>query len=152
MRVDWIDARYLDDAAKLLLLLHPSYSIEGLTSQLEMQQLSRQYKLIGVFKEDELVGVAGFVEGLTFAWGRNLLIEDFVIAPPWRYTGMAEQLIAWLRHYGLQLGCKEIHVNSGVQDFFVHKFYLQEGFRISSHHFSLQLQADAAAHVARSNS
>ncbi|CAG9001495.1 MAG: hypothetical protein CENE_03515 [Candidatus Celerinatantimonas neptuna] len=146
MHVELIEEKDLNKAVEILLLLRPKYSSEQLSEQIKEQQCRHQYQLIGVFDEEAgLVGVAGFIEGCKLAWGRYLLIEDLMVTPQWQQSGAGGHLLKWLRHHGLQLGCKELHVNSSVSRFSAHKFYLQEGFRISSHHFSLQLQADATA-------
>lgn len=146
MHAELIEEHDLDKAVEILLLLRPKYSSDQLREQIREQYLRHQYQLIGVFDDGAgLVGVAGFIEGCKLAWGRYLLIEDFMVTPEWQQSGAGGYLLQWLRHHGLQLGCKELHVNSSVSRFAAHKFYLQEGFRISSHHFSLQLLADATA-------
>lgn len=139
MRVDWIDSQSLDTAIELLANKYPGYSIETLAQQIAVQQENFHYLLIGVWVEGELVGVVGFTEGMKLNWGKYILIDDFCVALKWEYTGVAEKLIAWLQHYGEHTGCRELHMNSDVQNFADHKFLLQEGFRISSHHFSYHL-------------
>jgi len=35
-------------------------------------------------------------------------------------------------------GCGQVHLDSGVQRFAAHRFYLRNGFDIASHHFSVK--------------
>jgi hypothetical protein len=37
-------------------------------------------------------------------------------------------------------GCAEFHLDSGVEKFGAHRFYLRNRMNISSHHFSLKLR------------
>jgi hypothetical protein len=42
------------------------------------------------------------------------------------------------KFYALEQGCRQLELDSGVQRFGAHRFYLREGFDISSHHFSIE--------------
>lgn len=46
-------------------------------------------------------------------------------------------LVSWFKSHALATGCEQIHLDSGVQRFAAHRFYLREGFNIASHHFSI---------------
>ena len=43
----------------------------------------------------------------------------------------------WLKCHARENECEQIHLDSGVQRFPAHRFYLREGFDIASHHFSI---------------
>ena len=51
-------------------------------------------------------------------------------------------MIEWLKTYAKNEGCREIHLDSGVQRYGAHRFYLREGFNITSHHFVLNNVSD----------
>jgi hypothetical protein len=46
-------------------------------------------------------------------------------------------MLDWLKAHALELGCRQLQLDSGVQRFGAHRFYLREGFHISSHHFAI---------------
>ena len=46
-------------------------------------------------------------------------------------------MFAWLKAYSRGHGCSQLQLDSGVQRFEAHRFYLREGFHISSHHFAI---------------
>jgi hypothetical protein len=46
-------------------------------------------------------------------------------------------MIEWLKAHALDLGCRQLHLDSGVQRFGAHRFYLRAGFNIGGHHFSI---------------
>ena len=81
--------------------------------------------------------VAGFVVGTKLAWGHHIYVDDLVTAENRRSKGAGAKMIAWLKSHARQLGCNQLHLDSGVQRFAAHRFYLREGFNIDSHHFSI---------------
>lgn len=84
-----------------------------------------------------VAGVAGFVVGNKLAWGKHIYIADLVTSEGYRSSGVGGRLIDWLKSYARERGCKQIHLDSGVQRFSAHRFYLRHGFNIVSHHFSI---------------
>lgn len=89
-----------------------------------------------------VVAVAGFIIGHKLAWGKHLYLDDLVTDSNSRSIGAGEALINWLTEYALANECEQFHLDSGVQRFAAHKFYLKEGFHIASHHFQHQLKTN----------
>ena len=56
----------------------------------------------------------------------------------WVIRGGAD-VAKWVADYGRQRGCKELHLDSGVQRFAAHRFYLRERMDITCHHFAMPL-------------
>jgi len=54
-----------------------------------------------------------------------------------RSTGAGKRMIDWLKEHARSLGCRQLELDSGVQRFGAHRFYLREGFHIPSHHFAI---------------
>ena len=52
----------------------------------------------------------------------------------------ARSRIDWIVAHARERGCTEIDLDSGVQRFDAHRFYLGRGMKISSHHFSMGLK------------
>ncbi|MEZ9410027.1 GNAT family N-acetyltransferase, partial [Vibrio lentus] len=84
-----------------------------------------------------VLAAAGFSVGEKLAWGKHIYIEDLVTNAQFRSSGVGKFIIDWFKTYALESGCEQIHLDSGVQRFPAHKFYLREGFNIASHHFSI---------------
>ncbi len=125
-------------ACRLLLQLRPQYSFEAMYANVEAQS-KQGYQLVAAYQGEALVGVAGFRLGENLAWGKHLYIDDLVTDAQMRSKGAGAALIQWLKQYATETGCKQLHLDSGVQRFAAHKFYLNQGFRIASHHFSYLL-------------
>ena len=139
MQINWIDQPYRNDALEMLQREYAEYSQDDLIKLLDIQQTQLGYQLVGISKEDELIGLLGFCEGHNFSWGHHILIHDFIIAPQWELTGAPSRLIRWLHSHAEKIGCRQIHVNLPVESFRRHKSVLHEGFEISNHHFCLWL-------------
>ncbi len=121
--------------AKVLLQLRPQYSLKTLVSQIKTQQ-KQGYQIAYVKSDNNILCVAGFVIGEKLAWGKHIYIDDLVTNEQYRSTGVGAFLIAWFKAYCKEIGCRQLHLDSGVQRFPAHRFYLREGFDIASHHFS----------------
>lgn len=118
--------------------LRPDFDTESLLQQIQQQQ-EGGYQLVYVESESEQVlCVAGFTISLNLSWGRHMYIADFVSDAEHRSTGAGHQLISWLKEYAKESGCVQLHLDSGVNRFLAHKFYLREGFHIASHHFAIK--------------
>jgi GNAT superfamily N-acetyltransferase len=122
--------------SEVLLHLRPAFDADGLIAQIR-EQMQLGYRIAYVESDNEVLCVAGFVVGKKLAWGKHIYVDDLVTAEHRRSTGAGAKMIAWLKAHARQLGCTQLHLDSGVQRFAAHKFYLREGFNIASHHFSI---------------
>ena len=127
--------------AGVLLQLRTQFDEDSLVAQIQEQQ-AEGYRVAYVESVDgdgpgEVLCVAGFVVATKLAWGRHIYVDDLVTDTRRRSRGAGKVLIDWLRDHGRELGCRELHLDSGVQRFAAHRFYLREGFHIASHHFSI---------------
>lgn len=97
------------------------------------------YHLACLKHNDTVVAVAGFHVSMNLAWGRFLYVEDLVVDEGARSQQFGEQLFQWLVDFAQQRDCQQLHLDSGVQRFDAHRFYLRQCMKISSHHFSMNL-------------
>ena len=83
--------------------------------------------------------VAGYrILELLFS-GRTLYVDDLVTHGADRSAGFGGRLFDWLVAEARREKCEEFTLDSGVQRFAAHRFYLTKRMEISSHHFSLDL-------------
>jgi len=120
----------------VLVQLRPQYSEDALIQQVQSQQTDG-YRIAYVQDGEEVLCVAGFVMGQKLAWTKHIYVDDLVTNEAHRSTGAGKFLIDWLKQYGLDNGCQQLHLDSGVTRFGAHRFYLREGFDITSHHFAI---------------
>jgi GNAT superfamily N-acetyltransferase len=65
--------------------------------------------------------------------GKNLYVDDLVTDASERSKGHGRALLAWLTQQARAHGCMQL--DSGVQRFDAHRFYLRERMHISAYHF-----------------
>lgn len=103
------------------------------------RQEQENFRLAFVRAADEIVAVAGyrFMEKLFSK--RTLYVDDLVTRDTARSHGYGHALFQWLTERAREQGCSIIELDSGVQRFAAHRFYLRERMAIVSHHFALEL-------------
>lgn len=111
---------------------------EAFTAQVQRQQRDG-YRLAYVEGAGTVQACAGFRLTENLAWGRFLYVDDLVTAPGARSLGFGKLLLDWLIVEARRAGCAQLHLDSGVQRFAAHRFYLRERMHITSHHFALDL-------------
>lgn len=133
----------LEPAARVLLQLRPHYGEAELIGQIHHQCDTTGYQLAAVVDDaGAVLCVAGFVIQNKLAWGKSLYVDDLVTDAKARSSGAGTCMMNWLKAHARAQGCRQLHLDSGVQRFDAHRFYLREGFRIASHHFSLDLDPE----------
>lgn len=104
-----------------------------------LQQQKEGYQLAYLELDRAVRSVAGFrILNLLFS-GRSLYIDDLVTHHSDRAHGFGAALFDWLVQYAKENGCEHLTLDSGVQRFAAHRFYLKRGMDITSHHFDLKL-------------
>jgi GNAT superfamily N-acetyltransferase len=100
------------------------------------------YRIVGVFKGDRCVAVAGFRMTHHLAWHDTLYVDDLSTLPEARGRGYGRALLEWCMEEGRRLGCTEFHLDSGVgperED--AHRLYFNTGLRITSYHFAAPVE------------
>ena len=119
--------------------LRPDYDVDGFLSRVRLQQ-REGYRLVMLTVGETVVAVAGFRLGENLAWGRYIYVDDLVTDTTARSAGHGGQLLEWLRDQAVESGCDQLHLDSGVQRYAAHRFYLRFGMDITSHHFQLSLR------------
>jgi GNAT superfamily N-acetyltransferase len=117
--------------------LRPHLEANSFVSQVQTQ-METGYQLAYIH-DGQVLGVAGFNLANNLAWGKYLYVADLVVDENVRSQGYGEALFTWLITYAQKHNCQEFHLDSGVQRFAAHRFYLRHKMNISSHHFSLKL-------------
>jgi GNAT superfamily N-acetyltransferase len=127
-------------AEPVLRVLRPT--VTDLVARVDERQRPEGYRLVAAFAQDRAVAVAGFRIGHNLAWGRHLYVDDLVTLPEARGHGHARALMGWLVEEAREQGCETLHLDSGVgpDRADAHRLYLNQGLRITSHHFARELR------------
>lgn len=118
--------------------LRPHLRLENFVEQVQRQSQSG-YQLASLKREDRVVAVAGFIISECLAWGKYLYVYDLAVDETVRSKGYGQELFEWLIKFAKNRDCTQLELDSGVQRFEAHRFYLRQRMSIKSHHFSLTL-------------
>jgi GNAT superfamily N-acetyltransferase len=118
--------------------LRPHIVKQEFVTQVRRQQ-KNGYCLACLAEGEEIQAVVGFRISESLAWGRYLYVDDLVSRAPIRSQGYGHELFKWVVEFAKSEGCEALHLDSGVQNFAAHRFYLRNKMSISSHHFRLSL-------------
>ena len=106
-----------------------------------VQRLMRGgYQLAAVVVSGRVEAVAGYRFGESLAWDAYLYVDDLVTDERARSKGHGKLLLDWLKREATAHGCRDLHLDSGVQRCAAHRFYLRERMDITSHHFRIGLR------------
>ena len=118
--------------------LRPHLDLEGFIERVGRQRQAG-YRVAFARGALEVVAVAGYRVMENLSWGRFLFVDDLVTVSSHRGAGAGSVLFDWLVAEARREGCAQVHLESGVQRFGAHRFYLHKGMDITCHHFALLL-------------
>ena len=122
----------------VMLELRPHLAGQNFVAIVRRQQQTG-YLLAYLEDEGEVRSVAGYRFMETLGCGKILYVDDLVTHAANRSAGYGGRLFDWLVEQARAAQCNEFHLDSGVQRFDAHRFYLCHGMNIVWHHFSLKL-------------
>lgn len=103
------------------------------------RQQTNGYRMAFLEDANGVRAVAGFRMSESLFAGRFCYVDDLVTDGTGRSLGYGSALFDWLVAEARTAGCGKLELDSGVQRFAAHRFYLTKRMIISSHHFSLAL-------------
>jgi GNAT superfamily N-acetyltransferase len=125
----------INDCFHTLKQLRPELAEDSFVSLI--RELMRDgYQLAYLRDKNEVVCVAGFKISNSLAIGRNLYIDDLSTSGSSQSKGYGAQMLNWLRSLAKKEGCNFLHLDSNVQRYRAHKFYLNQNMYIASYHFA----------------
>jgi GNAT superfamily N-acetyltransferase len=118
----------------VLLELRPHLRIETFGPTVA-RMIQSGYRLVAGAVDGRFDAVAGYRVSECLAWGKYLYIDDLVTREAARSSGFGRRLLTWLEAEAAREGCREVHLDSGVQRHGAHRFYLRERMDITAYHF-----------------
>lgn len=103
------------------------------------KQREEGYDIAYIESSRHIVAASGYRIAHFLAWGKVLYIDDLITRPDCKRQGLGGALLYWLVERGRQLGCDEVHLDTGYQRHDAHRLYLKSGFTLGAHHVSLKL-------------
>ena len=123
----------------VMLELRPHHGAVERFVELVLRLRSGGYRLACLIHEGVVRSVTCFEEKENLSWGRHLYVHELVTRAVDHGHGYGSALFDWLVAEARRLKCQQFHLDSGVQRFDAHRFYLHKGMNIVAHHFALNL-------------
>lgn len=120
--------------------LRPHIATEEEFVERVQRQQTQGYLLAYLEAGDEVRAVAGYRYMDFLFHGYFMYVDDLVTRAADRSTGYGGKLFDWLVQQARDRDCTHLDLDSGVQRFDAHRFYLMKRMKIASHHFSLALK------------
>lgn len=103
------------------------------------EMMAGGYQLAYIMDNDKVISNAGFRIAHSLYMGRHLYVDDLISDQKSRSHGHGHILMTWLTELAKSKDCKFVHLDSGVQRADAHRFYLNQGMRISCFHFEKEV-------------
>jgi len=116
--------------------LRPHLSEEEFVAQVQRQRQNHGYTLVYIAEQGEVMAAAGYRVAEFLAWGKTFYLDDLITRESARKHGHGGKLLDWLLEKAHELGCRQFHLDSGVQRHDAHRLYLGRKMQITSHHFT----------------
>ena len=121
-----------------LSLLRPHLKLKEFVRQIKSMQ-EEGYTLLYVSDGTHTFSVAGYRVYSKLYCGKMLYLDDLSTLETSRGKGYASLLLNYLQEVAIKENCDSFHLDSGPTRTTAHKLYFNEGFTISSFHFSKKI-------------
>ncbi|OCR25641.1 GCN5 family acetyltransferase [Pseudomonas syringae] len=126
---------------KLMQQLRPHLSdLESFTRQLD-RQAYQGYRLWGLWQGDQLAGLIGFRELENLIYGRFIYVDDLIVDPTMRQSGLGSVLLDKVREEARLRGCAHLVLDTGLHMALAQRFYFRAGLLARGMHFVQPLDA-----------
>jgi len=135
VNIEPADPRLQRDVLPVLRELRPHLTPETFASVYD-EAYRQGLRYMAAYDDDRCIGVAGWRVVASTDTMRKLYVDDLVTTEARRSHGVGAALMAELRDRAVAADCRVLDLDSGVQRAEAHRFYMREGFAISSFHFA----------------
>ncbi len=108
---------------------------EALLKERSLEMAQQNYKCVGIYDGDKLMGICGMWFQTRHYSGKSLEVDHVVIDEAYRNQGIGSQLMEFVYDYAKKKTCNWIELNTYVSNFPSHKFYYNQGFVAKGYHF-----------------
>ena len=104
-----------------------------------LEMFDQNYECFGIFESGKLIGVFGLWFMTRHYAGRSCEADHIYIEEEFQGKGIGQNLFDFIHEYASSKGCETIELNSYVENFRSHRFYMNRGYVIRGYHFLKKL-------------
>jgi ribosomal protein S18 acetylase RimI-like enzyme len=104
-----------------------------------LYMIDEGYKMVYIEGNEKAVSFCGYRITTMLHRGRSIYIDDLCTLPEARGKGHAKALLDYVLKEARKEELQSIHLDSGHLRHDAHRLYLNFGFKITSHHFAMEV-------------
>lgn len=108
--------RHFSIAYKLIRELRPHLEEETFLSLSREARIRDDYKLVGMFANDECIALIGYRVLYDFVHGKHLYIDDLLVTEKRRSEGLGKKLLTFAETEARRIDCKILRICTGVEN------------------------------------
>jgi GNAT superfamily N-acetyltransferase len=102
-------------------------------------QAAHGYRLLAAWRDQTVIGAAGYRVQENLIRGRFCYVDDLVVAESERRNGLGAKLLDAVAVEARKAGCLRLTLDTGLDNLLGQRFYFRYGMLPSSLRFSMQL-------------
>jgi len=114
-------------------------TLDNFQSQISEMIAMNDFKMIGAFLNDEIIGIAGYWVLRMLYCGRYIQVSSFIVDEEKRGFGIGKKILSEIEKIGKKLNCEKIVLDSFTENKKSHSLYFKENFHIRGFHFMKDL-------------
>ncbi len=103
------------------------------------EMFDNNYKCVGAYHEDRLIGVSGLWILTKYYIGRHIEPDNVIIHPDYRSRNVGDKMVNWIHAYGKANGCVASELNCYTGNTRGQKFWSSQGYEIKAFHYRKML-------------
>jgi GNAT superfamily N-acetyltransferase len=100
-----------------------------------LEMTTQNYKCVGMYINDKLVGISGLWFLTRHYCGRTIEPDHVIISSTYRNKGLGKKLFEWIHKYAQSIGYEATELNTYINNTKSHKFYENEGYKKLGFHY-----------------
>ena len=108
------------------------------------RQRAQGYRLLAAWRDDAIVGLAGYRLQDNLIYGRFIYVDDLVVTASLQRGGFGEGLLQAARQQAVALHCKHFVLDTGLHMALAQRFYFRQGLLAKGMHFVEALEQESA--------
>jgi len=135
LRVRELSAAEIPLIFPLIQILNPEMSERLFRARIKAM-LPLGYRAVAVFSGTDMVAISGFWIRTRLWCGKQLDMDNFVVRPELRGSGVGQRIVQWLEALAIAEKCDLMVLDSYVQSHLTHRFYYRNGFTATGYHLT----------------
>lgn len=108
---------------------------ENILKERLLDMITQHYECVGVFLNDELVGICGLWFLTRHYCGKTVEPDHVIIDKNHRNKGLGKKLFEWISNYAQSIGYEASELNTYIENDKSHRFYENEGYKKLGYHY-----------------